>query len=913
MSIFKEDRQILIIDGDDNNSELYFNHLSDQKFDIFFTRTLHEAIETINQNHEPHVIIVNCSEHKGGPDIIRELRDYLSRKVLVVAFLSQEEYENNRQQLTKRGVGGFLLKNTTKPVFINQLNALIQLRDFKIKAENNAYLFSLKNKKDDFPDIIKEAPIPIMIHAGGKVLQLSDSWTFLSGYSLDEIPDIKTWTKKAYPDNAEHMEKFIHSLYNITESQFDGERQIVTKDGITRIWEFFTSPLGEKSTGETILSSMAVDVTHKKEVEEKLKASESHLRNIIENSTNLFYIYNTQHQIKYVSPKINSILGYSPSEVQQKKWTSLLTNHPVNKQGITIHNKAIKTGKSQAAYPLQFKHKNGNIIWGEIREVPVHVNGKTVEVVGSFNDTTQQREFEIIRNRFFDLSLHLVAVLNNEGMIIDLNNGWQNILGHSKNNSVNRNIKEFMHPEDLPVFINSLNTLSTKSVDVHFNCRLKSKKNVYHLLKWSIALEPDFNHIYAIAIDISEEHRVKTKLEWNIKKYEKLFESVSDAIFLVDNQTNNILEANRAASKLYGFSYNEFTRLKSEMLIDSKMKAPDFPSPVKRPTDPAAINTLAYHKKKDGTVFPVEVTGRSFKHEKKNVSIWAIRDISVQIEANKKLKEYQEGLEKMVEQRTAQLTEQNERLLKSQKAMSFLVEDVNEARQEVHQVNERLKIINAELEAFSYSVSHDLRAPINRIEGFSDALVNHLGSTLDDKGKHYINRIKGAVELMGNLIASLLQLSRITRIKINRKDINISQLVEKVANELLLEDGFKHVNIKIQPDIMAYCDAELARILLDNVIKNALKYSAVKTEPQVEFGQVTEKNKTVFFVSDNGVGFDMNQYDKLFTPFSRLHTNNEFEGTGIGLATVQRIVFRHGGKVWAKSEQNKGATFYFNF
>lgn len=222
-----------------------------------------------------------------------------------------------------------------------------------------------------------------------------------------------------------------------------------------------------------------------------------------------------------------------------------------------------------------------------------------------------------------------------------------------------------------------------------------------------------------------------------------------------------------------------------------------------------------------------------------------------------------------------------------------------------------LEAVNKELESFSYSVSHDLRAPLRSMAGFSTALLEDYSEKLDDKGKQYLKHIQDSSELMAHLIDDLLKLSRVTRTDINYDKVNLSDMAQKVVDELAKAEPTRKMRVIITPDVIAFGDRNLLRLVLDNLIGNAWKFSSKVGEPRIEIGTIEFKGKLTYFVRDNGVGFDMAYADKLFKPFQRLHRASEFPGTGIGLATVQRIIRRHGGEVWVKSKLGEGATFFF--
>jgi signal transduction histidine kinase len=225
---------------------------------------------------------------------------------------------------------------------------------------------------------------------------------------------------------------------------------------------------------------------------------------------------------------------------------------------------------------------------------------------------------------------------------------------------------------------------------------------------------------------------------------------------------------------------------------------------------------------------------------------------------------------------------------------------------------EELERANHELDAFSYSVSHDLRAPLRAIDGFSRMLEADSGEGLSEHGRHHLARIRSGVARMSELIEDLLGLAKISRAALTRQPVDISGIASKVASELAARPQSRAVDVRIEEGLSAEADARLATVVLENLIGNAWKFTGKQDQPRIEVGRASAAGRA-FFVRDNGAGFDMAYADRLFGAFQRLHTEAEFEGTGIGLATVQRIVRRHGGRIWAEGEPGKGATFYFTF
>jgi len=256
-----------------------------------------------------------------------------------------------------------------------------------------------------------------------------------------------------------------------------------------------------------------------------------------------------------------------------------------------------------------------------------------------------------------------------------------------------------------------------------------------------------------------------------------------------------------------------------------------------------------------------------------------------------------------------------ERIEASSEEIAGLNRQLTEANEVLEsRVEERTRELaasNQELEAFSYSVSHDLRAPLRTIDGFSLALEEDFGEKLDAQGKDYISRVRNGVQRMGTLIDSLLQLSRVTRSDVQRELIDLSQIATLVFREIQASDPVHEVNWIAQPGVMAEADPRLMRIAFENLVGNAWKFTARTPNATVTFGSSLQNGKTVYFLRDNGAGFDMTYVDRLFNAFQRLHGEREFKGSGIGLATVSRIIRRHHGSIWAEGEPGKGATFFF--
>jgi len=240
------------------------------------------------------------------------------------------------------------------------------------------------------------------------------------------------------------------------------------------------------------------------------------------------------------------------------------------------------------------------------------------------------------------------------------------------------------------------------------------------------------------------------------------------------------------------------------------------------------------------------------------------------------------------------------------------ITDRKRAEVELQKAKMELESANKELEAFSYSVSHDLRAPLRSIDGFSQALLEDYADLLPEAGRSHLKRVRASAQRMAELIDDLLNLSRVTRAVFEPGPVDLSLLAQNIASELQRSEPGRAVEFNIAPNLIASGDARLLQIVLENLLNNAWKFTSKQAQSQIEFGSKNGNDETIYFVRDNGAGFDMTYAGKLFGAFQRLHAMTEYPGTGIGLATVQRIIHRHSGRVWAEGEVGQGATFYFS-
>jgi len=656
---------------------------------------------------------------------------------------------------------------------------------------------------------------------------------------------------------------------------FDTER--VRKDGSMVAISVTVSPIKD-STGKIIgASKVARDISERKQAQEALRETQARLHSTLAAGSIGTWTWDIINDRLVADEFTARLFSIEPDAAANGLPAEAYLQAVFEEDRLSVADALARAIKSCGHYDIEYRvrQESGELRWLKARgRVDSDGAGSAVRFHGAVIDITDLKRTEGRIRRLIDSDVQGVMFWNSKGEITAGNDAFLRIVGYTREDLEAGRVDwaAMTPPEYAHLDRRSLEELAATGVCTPFEKEFSRKDGSrVPILLGAAIFEDSPDEGVCFVLDITERKQVE-KARWASEaRYRTLFDYAPDGIVISDPQSV-YLDANASLCRMLGFTRDELIGLHASDIVDQAEIQHIGPAlgEIKANSD---HHREWRFRRKDGSVFPAEVIATMMPDGN---LMGMIRDITERKLAQEKIHQMNIELEQRVTERTAQL-----------------------------------EAANKELEAFSYSVSHDLRAPLRAVDGFSQAVLEDYGPQLPQGCRQDLQTIRQGAQKMGELIDDLLTFSRLSRLPLSKIAVDTGKLVRNVLEELSLQRAGRQIDIRIGDLPRSQADPALLKQVWINLLSNALKYTGKREAARVEIGCAREKSHPVYFVRDNGTGFDMKYAHKLFGVFQRLHRAEDYEGTGVGLAIVQRVIHRHGGRVWAEAAKDLGATFYF--
>ncbi|HEX9183764.1 MAG TPA: PAS domain S-box protein [Burkholderiales bacterium] len=722
------------------------------------------------------------------------------------------------------------------------------------------------------------AAIALVRQPDGVVLDVNDAYERLFGWRREEAIGRSTAALRVWVDPEDRV-RFQEQLL-ARGRVIDFESRARRKSG--EVFDSLVSSEMIEEAGERIVLVIVVDVSERKRAEAALRQSEQRYRTLAATMVEGILILQ-EGRFAYANPGALELLGYSFEELKGREFVPFI--HPEFREMVRERHRRRSAGEAlEPRYDIQVLVRSGEPRWVQIANERVDWEGRPA-VLTVISDITERKAAEqalrASEERFARLFREapeaMTLVRAADGIYLDVNQEWERQTGFSRDAAIggtSLDLGIWREPREREAMLRAMRGAGSVS-GMEFALRRRDGTVRRILLNGTtveIAAEPCWLFVLR---DITERRRAEESLRESEQRFRALVDLSSDWYWVTDAEHRFTLREGEVLQRMGLDPGADYGKRRWEMGFLNMTEADWASHRALLERREEFRDLLLGRKSPDGRVHWATISGRPLYDAAGRFLGYhgTGRDVTQQVSAEERLRKFNVELERMVVERTAELA-----------------------------------AANKELEAFTYSVSHDLRAPLRAIDGFSRILEERHAGVLGEEARDYLQRVRAAARRMGQLIEDLIAFSRLGRAALHRREVDLSALARLVAKELEASAPARRVEWRLAEGLTAHADPGLARVVLENLLGNAWKYSAKAPQAVIEFGRTAAGE---FLVRDNGAGFDPAHSEGLFQPFRRLHAAEEFEGTGIGLATVKRIVERHGGSARAEGAPGAGATFYF--
>ncbi|HPS61508.1 MAG TPA: PAS domain S-box protein [Bacteroidales bacterium] len=871
-----------------------FDHSLDHIFILEVTDDQRFKVLAANPTHEkelgnlrPGAWIEDCLSKEACDQTLQNYRRCLAEQKILSFEERYSEHDfftqlipvRNSNNVVYRIIG--IARNITKEKeltnrLINHNEELKTLNDDLVSAKE-----ILTASEAKFRTLFRNSPVGISMTSIDGYLNVNQAFCNMVGYSGAEMTT-KRWMDITFPEDIEQTRRHLQSLLDAKNTVVNFENRYVHKKGQT-IWAYVSILLQRDINGNPdFYLTTVVDITQRKLNEERIRI----LSLAIEQNPVSIMITDADGTIEYVNPVFTQITGYRTDEVVGDK-PRILNAELTPKEVYEDLWKTITSGQVWKG-SFQNRRKNGDLYYESSTISPILDENKHItHFLAIKEDITKTIRSEYLIRTYvnaIEQSPSSVIVTNATGDIEFVNKKFQSFTQYSLKDVKGKKPRIF-NPHHMPPELYDVMWKTLRSGSIWEGESLNRKKDRTEFWEHVIIspLVKDDGSIINYTIIMDDITPIKTMIgeltiakeiaEENEQKYKQLFDNTLDHIFLLKVTEDNrfkVLAVNPMHIKEIGMLHpNAYV----EDCLPEEIAGQVIPNYCRCVSE---ARRVSYEEHLFGCDFFTQLIPITGSDDVVYRIIGIARDITKEKELTNQLIRQNEELEQRVLERTSQL-----------------------------------EAANREMETFSYSVAHDLRAPLRAITGFSSLLAEGYNDRLDQEGQRFIATICQNTSKMDRLITDMLSLSQVSRAELNIKKVNMRAFAEAMFRELATDEEKTEFDFSVGKLPVVSCDEMLIKQVWQNLISNALKYSSKSERKQIRIGFRNEKTEFIFYIRDRGIGFNEKYKDKLFGVFQRLLSAREFEGTGVGLAIVQRIINRHGGRVWAEGELNKGATFYF--